>query len=98
MKKLLAAFILMFSADSAFAQVQAPDYKDATKLEYKECSGDFIQPEDKSLLVWHDDYVSVGETLESASRQVIVVYQPVKREVYDTEGLEEFVNISRNNP
>lgn len=82
----------------AFAQVQAWDYKDQSQWRYIECDGNFLQPEDENYLVWHEDYIPVGETIQSVTKLVIVVHKPLKREVLDTEGEEKFVSISKDNP
>lgn len=98
MKRLIIGLVLMCFANPAFAQVQASDYTDTSKWKYEKCDADFIQPEDKNYLVWHEDYVLVGETFENATKIAVVVYKPTEREVLDNEGPEKFISVSKNNP
>ena len=77
MTRLLAVLFLLF-ANSAFAQVTAPDYQDPAQWEYFECDGNFFQPQDENYYLLHQDYKPLGQ--KGDFPVVIVAYRPVRFE------------------
>lgn len=95
MTRFLAVLFLLFS-NSVLAQVTAPDYKDASKWNYHSGDIEVLQPVDQNYSVWHEHYTPV--VIPDEAQELLVVFKPVKTEVFEKDGEDKFAEISREQP
>lgn len=94
----LFILLILFFANSTFAQVQAPDYHDVTKWKYIECDNQANQISG-SRWAWHEDYVPVDYNLiEDFGVAIMVVYQPLNENIIEEQGEKKFKEESKKHP
>ena len=94
MVRFIAMLFLMF-ANSAFAQVQAPDYKDESRWMFEGGDLEFLQPTDQNFVVWHDHYSAV---MSDEPTYLVIFYKPVQADLLVQEGEDKFAVVSREKP
>lgn len=98
MKTILFGLFFMLFESVACAQVQAPNYTDASEWKYFDCGEMFFQPNDENYVTWHEDYRPVVMEGTGKELNLTVMYKPVDASSVEKLSEEEILRALKENP